>query len=221
MLRKLWLRWVLANAAAELVGLGGTLGLGAFIIFRLGLPDGVGGVLANFAVAVASGAIEATLVGWLQWRVLRRVLAGISLRAWWLGTLVGALLAYILGYLPSTLIDLAGQSALEPAPMAEPPQWVVLLLASGLGLVGGALLSFAQWLALRGKVKGAGIWVPANMAAWMLGMPLIFLGIDLAQKGQPLPETILIMALTLLSAGAVVGAVHGLALVRLAKQNGA
>jgi hypothetical protein len=221
-MKSLYLRWIGANALGELVGLGGTLGLGGYLIFNLGLPAGVGGVLAAFAIAVASGVIEATVVGLLQWRVLRTALPQISLRAWWLGTLGGALIAYVLGYLPSTLFDLASQdtaaAAAAAAPMVEPPQWIVLLLAAGLGLVGGAVLSFAQWLALRGKVKGAGIWIPANMLAWMLGMPLIFWGIDASQKGQPLGVTLGIMALTLLASGVVVGAVHGLALVKLARQ---
>jgi hypothetical protein len=74
-------------------------------------------------------------------------------------------------------------------------------------------------VALRGRVKGVGIWIQANMAVWALGMPLIFWGIDAAQKGQPLGVSIAIIALVLLVAGAVVGGVHGLALVRIARDN--
>ena len=86
------------------------------------MPPGVTGVLAAFAIAVASGVIEASLVGWLQWRVLRAVFPPISLRAWWLGTLIGALIAYVLGYLPSTLFDLAAQGAPAKAPAQGKPQ---------------------------------------------------------------------------------------------------
>jgi hypothetical protein len=218
----LWLHWVAANALGELVGLGATLGLGGYILINLGLPPGAAGILAAFAIAVASGTIEATVVGLLQWRVLRAPFPGVTLRAWWLGTLGGALAAYVLGYLPSTLIDLSAQGAqgadAAASAAVEPAQWVVLLLAAGMGLVGGAVLSFAQWLALRRRVKGAGIWIPANMAAWMLGMPLIFWGIDAAQKGQPLPVSIAIMAFALLAAGALVGAVHGLALLNMVRK---
>lgn len=84
------------------------------------------------------------------------------------------------------------------------------------GAGGGAVLSFAQWLAMRGKVRGAVWWMPANMLAWMAGMPLIFWGIDAAQKGQPLFQSILIMAAVLLLCGAVVGAIHGAFLARMA-----
>ena len=92
--------------------------------------------------------------------------------------------AYVLGYLPSTLMSLGEQST--QTPMAEPPQWIVLLLAAGLGLVGGAVLSFAQWRVLRKAVARAGCWIPANMLAWMVGMPLIFWGIDAAQQADSL-----------------------------------
>jgi hypothetical protein len=56
------------------------------------------------------------------------------------------------------------------------------------------------------------------MLAWLAGMPILFWGIDAAQKGQPLFESVLLMAGVLLLAGAVVGAVHGVFLVRLAGQ---
>jgi len=120
--------------------------------------------------------------------------------------------------MPSTIMSLGEQTS-QTAAAAEPEQWIVLLLAAGLGLVGGAVLSFAQWLALRKTTRGAGIWIPANMLAWMLSMPLIFWGIDAAQKVQPVYQTVLILAGVLLLAGAVAGAVHGLFLVRIAERN--
>lgn len=46
-------------------------------------------------------------------------------------------------------------------------------------------------------------------------MPVVFWGIDMAQKGQPLWQSVLLMALALLAAGAVVGAIHGAFLVQI------
>ncbi len=115
-----------------------------------------------------------------------------------------------------TLMSLGEEAA--QAPIAEPPQAVVLLLAVGMGATAGAALSFAQWLVLRKAVPRAGWWIPANMLAWMGGMPVIFWGIDAAQKGQPPLESFLLMAATLLLAGAVVGAINGTFLAGLAKR---
>jgi peptidoglycan/LPS O-acetylase OafA/YrhL len=88
-----------------------------------------------------------------------------------------------------------------------------------MGAVAGAVLSFAQWLALRKKVARAGWWIPANMLAWLAGMPIIFWGIDAAQKSQPLWQATLLLTGILVLTGAVVGALHGVVLVRLVGQN--
>jgi hypothetical protein len=180
----------------------------------MGHGAGAGFALLGFGFAVASGAIEATVVGLAQWWAMHPWFPGIQRRAWWLGTLAGALGAYVLGYLPSTLMDLGAEPGATPP--AEPPRWVVLLLAAGLGAVGGAMLSSVQWLVLRRHVAGAGWWVPAHVLAWAAGMPLIFWGIDAAQGGPGPVAGAALLAAVLLLAGALVGAVHGAVLVRLA-----
>jgi len=212
---QLWSRWTLANALSELVGLGLTFAITGLFFSYIGEQNTVASILLSFTVAVASGAVEATFVGLAQWWAMHPWFPSIARFAWWRGTFIGALIAYVLGYLPSTLMSM-GEASASTAPVAEPPQWIILLLAAGMGAVGGAVLSFAQWLVMRGKVKGAGVWIPANMLAWLFGMPIIFWGIDLAFKMSALWQSILVMAGTLLVAGAVVGAIHGLFLIRMA-----
>jgi hypothetical protein len=213
----LWSRWTLANALSEMVGLGLTFLITGFVFSKL---DGLGtmtSILLSFVFAVASGAVEATFVGLAQWWAMHPWFPTIERFAWWRGTMVGALIAYILGYLPSTIMSI-GEAAASSTPVAEPPQWIVLLLAAGMGTIGGAVLSFAQWLVMRGKVKRAGLWILANMLAWTFGMPVIFWGIDMAFKLSAIWQSVLLMAGTLFVAGAIVGGIHGLFLVRLAEQ---
>jgi hypothetical protein len=212
----LWLRWVAANGLGEMFGLGLTFAVGVAVISSLGDQQSVPVILITFLVAVVSGTIEATLVGLAQWWAMRAWFPMIRRMKWWLATLAGAMLAYVLGYLPSTLMSLGEQASPTQTPAAEPQQWVVLLLAAALGAVGGAVLSFAQWLELRRKVGGAIIWIPANMLAWTAGMPLIFWGIDASQKSGELSSIILFMGSILLLTGMVVGAINGLFLTRLA-----
>jgi hypothetical protein len=215
---QLWSRWTLANALSEMIGLGLTFLITGLVFSRL---DGLGtmtSILLSFVFAVASGAIEATFVGLAQWWAMRPWFPSIERFVWWRGTMIGALVAYVLGYLPSTIMSIGEATASSSAPMAEPPQWVILLLAAGMGAVGGVVLSFAQWLVMRGKVHRAGLWIPANMLAWTFGMPVIFWGIDLAFKLPAIWQSVLLMAGTLFLAGAVVGGIHGLFLVRLAEQ---
>jgi hypothetical protein len=212
----LWLRWVAANGVGEMLGLGGTFAvLAALINLTSGLP-GVSQVLLSFVLAVLTGSIEATIISLLQWSIIRHIFPTLKFRAWWCATVVGALAAYVAGYLPSTIMNLGEQTS--QMPVSEPPQWIQLLLAGGLGLVTGAILSFAQWLVLRKHVAHAGVWLPANMVAWAVGMPIIFWGMDLAMRGRPLMHTVGIIAGMLLLTGMVVGAVHGLFLLALAQQ---
>ena len=213
--RTLYLRWVGVNGIGEMLGLGLTFAVGAIVITSLGDQENVITILITFLVAVASGAIEATIVGLAQWWAMHPWFPMIQRTAWWFATLVGALVAYVLGYLPSTLMSLSEQTTQSQAPSAEPAQWVVLILAAGLGIAGGAVLSFAQWLVMRKKVTRASLWMPANMLAWMVGRPIIFLGIDVAQKLSGMGWVILFMAGILLVTGLVVGAIHGAFLVHL------
>jgi hypothetical protein len=213
--QRLWLRWVTANALSELFGLGMTFAVIAFVFSGLENQHSAGGILLSFMAAIASGAIEATLVGLAQWWAMHPWFPTLSRFKWWRATLAGALVAYGLGYLPSTLMSLGEQASQTPAP--EPPQFIVLLLAAGLGAVGGAVLSFAQWLVMRQQVSRAGWWIPANMLAWLVGMPIIFWGIDTAFQRQSYLQTILLLAGTLLLTGAVVGIIHGVFLIQLAE----
>ncbi len=235
---RLWLRWVIANALGELFGLGLTFVVIALVSSRLAEQGGAGPVLVSFVATVASGAIEATLVGLAQWWAMRPWFPTIGRSEWWRATLVGVLVAYGLGYLPSTLMSLGEPT--PSAPVTEPPQFLILLLAAGLGVVAGAILALAQWLVLRRHVARAGLWLAGNMLAWLVGMPVIFWGMDTAFQRQSLAQALLLLrrlalpvALTdfqrqslaqallllagvLLLTGALVGTIHGVFLVRLA-----
>jgi hypothetical protein len=215
---QLWTRWTLANALSEMIGLGLTFAITGLFMSRVGEGNTITGILFSFAVAVGSGAIEATFVGLAQWWAMRPWFSAIGKFEWWRGTFIGAMVAYVLGYLPSTIMSM-GETIASSAPVAEPAQWIVLLLAAGMGAVSGAVLSFAQWLVLRGKVQRAGLWIPANMLAWTFGMPVIFWGIDMAFKMSALWQSVLLMAGTLFVAGAIVGGIHGLFLTKLADHN--
>ena len=215
---KLFQRWTLANALAELFGLGLTFVITGLVFSKLDNQQTITNILLSFVFAVLSGGVEATVVGLAQWWAMHPWFSMVSRFAWWRGTLIGALIAYVLGYLPSTLMSM-GEAATQSTPVEEPAQWIILLLAAGMGAVGGVVLSFAQWLELRKVVGGAGIWIPANMLAWAFGMPVIFWGVDMAFKMAAMWQSVLVMAGSLFVAGAVVGAVHGAFLVRLAEDS--
>ena len=207
----LWIRWVLANSLAETVGLGSAFGLGAILFPYLSAP-GIFIALATVAVAVLAGTIiEGTVVGTAQWLVLRRPLPAMRWRAWVLATALGAFVAWALGMLPGTLIS-AGSGTGGPAP-PEPSETMVYGLAALMGLAAGTILGTPQWFVLRRHVRRAAIWIPANALAWMPGMVLAFVAADLIFSAGIGMITIVFAIATLVVIGAVVGAIHGIALV--------
>ena len=207
-----WRRWVGANALAETVGLGSSLLLTAAFIF--GNESLLGVWLSASVVVFGSALLEGTAVGLAQWAVLRQRLSALPWRHWWLATALGALVAWAAGMIPSTVMSLQSAETVTPAP--EIPDSLVYTLAALMGLGLGVILALPQWWVLRRYVARAGWWLPANMAAWALGMPLIFIGVGLASGGGAVTlGAVLILLTSLAAAGAVVGAVHGAVLVRL------
>ena len=210
---RLWLWWVAANSLAELLGLGLTLAVDYGIISRIAAAASIVASIVGILLVTISGAIEGLIVGLAQWSVLRRSFPLVARRSWIGATVLGAMVAWFFGSLPSTLMDMGGQQSGGAA--QEPPTAIVLLLAAAMGLFLGFILGYPQWRVLRKAAERTWIWLPANCAAWALGMPTIFAVMDIAFRSPALPASITIIALGVLLAGALVGAVHGLALVRL------
>jgi hypothetical protein len=119
--------------------------------------------------------------------------------------------------IPSTVVSLEADPSGGGGAQSEPGQALVYGLAFLMGLVLGSVLGFAQWLAWRRHVRGAALWMPAKALAWAFGMLVIFVGIDPAIGGGFGLRAVTILVFTLALAGAVVGAIHGLALVRLSR----
>jgi hypothetical protein len=208
---RLWAHWVIANALAEVVGLG-LVGAIAWLAFgAVGERPGAALVLAFAAFTVALGSIEGAVVGWAQSLVIRERIAG--LEGWVRATVIGALVAWFAGMLPSTVMNLMPHdpAASEPA-IGEGAR---LALAAGLGAVAGPVLAAFQFRVLRRYVGHAARWLAANALAWAVGMPVIFAGIHMAHSdATPIAMAGIVIG-TLAAAGAAVGAVHGLFLVHL------
>lgn len=206
--RHLWSSWIAANALGELLGLGlaGAIGIG--VAQAVAIPPA-----AEIAIKVAAflviGVYEGAIVGGAQWIVLRRVLPRLDAPSWVGATIAGAVIAWMLGSIPSALAGRAG------GPAVEPPLALVLLLSAAMGAVLGVILGAAQWVVLRRHARRAGRWIAANAAAWAVGMPVIFLATGIVGPQTPAIAIAALAALFVTIAGAVVGAIEGAFLVRL------
>ena len=88
---------------------------------------------------------------------------------------------------------------------------LVMVMGAGLGLT----LGVPQWWVLRRHVRQAGWWVLANLVAWSLGMPVLLAAAFCIPVGASRSAVAVIALVGSVISGAVVGAVHGLELVRI------
>jgi hypothetical protein len=213
---KFYRNWIVANALGELIGLGITFSMAYLVFSNLGESNALLPVLASDGLFLLTGVIEGWIVGSAQAWALGRLLPQIPKKAWVRATIYGALSAWFLGIIPSTVLSLANPGPAQ-AGGAEPPAWLIYLLAAGMGLVLGPILALPQWRVLRHSLPRAGWWVLANALAWMVGMPVIFIGTNVIGPGVPAYRIIGALLAAIFTAGAVVGIVHGSMLLKLVK----
>jgi hypothetical protein len=158
--------------------------------------------------------LEGGVVGAAQEQVLRRVLSDLRAGTWTTATALGAGAAWLIGMAPSTVFGLTASSGQSAAP-TEPPVLLQYTLAVLLGLVAGPILGSAQALVLRRHTKGAGRWLWANAMAWALGMPVIFVGMDLVPWSRGRVAVGVAIYAVCGIAGMLVGAIHGRILLRM------
>jgi hypothetical protein len=204
--RRLWSRWVLANLMGEFVGLGVAGTLGAAVTLAFGSVAGISTRIMMVLALIVAASVEGTAVGLAQWWVLRHYLPALTWRAWVLATMLGAIVAWMVGMVLGT----AGGALFGSGESAA-----ALVIGVALGPVVGALFGLFQWLALRRHVQNAIWWVLANAVAWTAGMILIFVATGIVQENTPMVVVAATWAVSGILAGVVVAAIHGLILVRL------
>lgn len=208
----IWVRWVVANAGAELIGLGTSALL--WIAMLTWMDATLGILLSALLVVIGSTILEGAAVGYGQWLVLRRLIPELRWQSWLVATAIGAFIAWTLGMIPSTLMNLAeSSSATASAGGVDMGIGVMLLLAVGMGLVLGPILAWPQWLVLRRYLDRAIWWIPANALAWAAGMAIIFAASSSVSEGSLTWVIVATVLVSLMIAGAAVGAIHGLALL--------
>jgi len=213
----LWMYWVLAN----LIGV--VIGMGSVFLVGTGVAPGIEtymGKLADLIIAgiliITGTLVEGTVLGTVQWIVLHHINKSIKWLAWVNATLIGVFIAWVLGTIPSTLVEF-GINGIRTT-LGELNLFLDYVIVGALGLVLGSVLGLPQWLLIRLYFSQTEWWVPANALAWMFGMIILFSGIDVVSTLGLGLKTATVILITLIVTGAVVGAIHGLVLVRLVPQ---
>ena len=199
--------WTAANAIGELLGLGVAGAVAIAVASAQVMPPGEA-ILVVTAAFLVIGAYEGAIAGIAQWIVLRRVLPSLRATHWIVATMIGAVIAWMLGRIPSLVADVQGSGT-------EPPFPQILLFAALAGAALGVILGTAQWFVLRAHTPRARLWIVANAVAWSAGMPLIFAATSLVTPATPVMMVALMVLIAVTLAGAVVGAIEGAFLRRV------
>jgi hypothetical protein len=198
----LWRRWTIATTLGEFAAFS-VPGVAGALAWGLGIP-----AAGLFGVMAVAGTAEGAILGSAQWLALRRELAGLRWRDWAGATALGAGAAWTLAMVPAAFWD-----QLEDVHPAMP---VALLAPAGAGVL--LSVGAAQWLVLRRFVERAGWWMPANAAAWAIGVTLVIAAMNPTTEDTPAAVVAAVSATSGLGMGAVVAAITGAALVWLLRE---
>lgn len=201
--------WIGYCGAGEFLGMaiGGTT---MFAVNRW-LGPGVDSDTRMLALAVMllAGVAEGSLIGFFQWRVLRRLLPGITAKSWIGVTILAAVIGWGLGMMPAGLLtEQAGNTSFAS------PLWQMLLGGIGMGLVLGALFGLMQNMVLKHFVANQWQWPLYNTLGWGAAMGWVFLGAALIGPSWPVAAVIAIAALAGGLGGLSLGAITAIFLVR-------
>lgn len=205
----IWLRWVIVNAIATAMGLGGAAIVVTGVARNMAVEPGTIGIILMAIGLIAFGTIEGIIGGIMQWLVLRRAIPELSRGAWMLANALGALIAWTLGIL--WLGTIGVQSS--PSAGSGIEAIVPYLLASSLGIILGATIGIQQRRVLRNCIPKAGLWITSNAIAWGAAIPLM-MWIATRLSDSIMPSALAILALTG-TTGAVMGAISGVCLLRM------
>ena len=187
-------RWVLVVTLGEAVGFTVPAAVGVAV-------TGSWGPLATLVAIVLAGSVEGAMLGAAQadclyrWQVL-------PVRRWWIAaTSVGAAVAWSLGMLPSTF-NLRWTAA-------------TAVVAGVGGLMLLTSLPLAQYFVLRDHVRRAALWIPINIAAWLLGIAWTLAPSPVVDESTPAGALILIYGIAGFCMAATVAVVTGVGIIRL------
>ena len=136
----------------------------------------------EFMFAVIGGAVQGGILGFAQAFALRKTAAVLPMRRWIGITASGALIAWIVGMIPGTYLNLN----------ATTPAGVIVLLA--FAVVAVVAMPVAQWFILRGtklgKIGRVWRWIPITAVAWLAGIGWLLLAAPLVQDSTDLMHLI-------------------------------
>jgi len=216
MANNFFFRWTFNCAFGELAGIGAAGAIAYLVNTSLGEPETLGLKLFVLFAMMLAGAIEGSLLGFFQWRVLKDKFTKVPKWEWIGYTIAIAVLGWFLGMLPSLFFIPSEPVSPDQSAginLEQPVLYIGLSVAAGLVL--GALFGLFQWFSLRKYAQKAWKWILANALGWGLGLAWIYIVAALPPEGNPIYVNVGLGITGGVLAGLSVGAVTGRFLISM------
>jgi hypothetical protein len=215
----LWLRWTLNCAFGELMGIGLAGGIAYGVNLLIGEPETFVQKLSVLFFMLVAGAIEGTLLGFFQWRVLVGKFPGIPKNEWLFYTILVAVAGWFLGTLPSLFFIPSNPAGYQQSGTSFSVDFshpfIFALLSVGTGLALGAVFGLFQCFSLRKYAQKAYSWIWANALGWGAALGWIYLFASIPTAQSRLLFTVTMGISGGLLAGLSVGGITGYYLLKL------
>lgn len=212
-----WKKWTFNCAFGEIIGIGTAGAIAYSVNNAIGEPVMFSQKFIILVSMMFAGAIEGSLLGWFQWRVLKEKIKSLPAKSWIGITITVAVLGWFFGMMPSLFFFDSSQKTAEPQVSISPLLFIFLSIATGLIL--GAVFGLFQWIVLKKYVVKAGKWITANSLGWGLGMLCIYAGASIPDENSSIYFNIISGAAGGLFGGLSVGAITGIFLISILKYN--
>ena len=204
-------KWIVNCALGELLGIGAAGSIAVAVNYSLGEPQSLMQKIVVLFTMLVAGAIEGTAIAVFQWKVLRHLFPKMKLLSWWKWTVAIALLGWGLGMLPSLFLT---QSSTAAAETTEPSMWLIAIVATCGGAIGGSLFGLFQSFELKKHSSKWKWWIIANTLAWSIAMLIIFIGASWPSATTPVSLIILSAIISGCLAGLSLGVITGVFLFK-------
>jgi hypothetical protein len=174
--------------------------------------SGIYSVAAVELVAIAA-VFEGALIGYFQWRVLRRVFPTMSSATWVGATMIAAAFGCVLSWVPTSFALTAAAAAKFGDVTLSFPAIARITLETGalVGLVWGV----AQYAVLRLHAHQARGWILTNTLAWTATFMSLYFAAFLPDRTTSPAFHIILAAIAGVILGSFLGLLNGYVLVRL------
>jgi hypothetical protein len=129
--------------------------------------------VATVELVAITAALEGGLIGYFQWRVLRRLFPTMTSGPWVGTTMIAAASGCVLSWLPTSFALTAALASRigdhTPGPAAIVRIWLVT------GALVGLVWGFAQYAVLRLHAHRAGSWIVASTMSWTISFIWLYL----------------------------------------------